>query len=109
MAIAAGGASNVYAQRDRDSILVERTCNGRFAAVLENRVQREASEGDIDRDTAWRMHREIDRLEDKGRHECSEGDWRAARGIGENYMRISRWIDSEAGRPQRWDDDRRGW
>jgi len=71
-------------------------CSGQRAQQLEQRLRHEREEGEIDGDTARRIHANIDRLEDKQRHECDEGDDRAIAGISDRYDRIEQWIGSEA-------------
>ncbi|WP_353227446.1 histidine kinase [Novosphingobium sp.] len=80
-------------------------CSGRRAQALEWRLRREVDEGDIDYGTARDIHRSIDRLEDKQRHECDEGDWRAINRIAGRYDDIDGWISTAAG-GRRW---RGGW
>lgn len=86
---------SVYAPGERDRILVERTCNGRFVAVLDQRIERERQRGALRRDTAERMRHDVRRLDDRGRWACRNRDWRAARDTGDSFMEISRWIDRE--------------
>ena len=89
---------------DPDSGLVRAVCSGQRAHMLEARLGHEVDEGEIDERDARRIHAEIDRLEDKQRHECAEGDWRAVRAIAARYDRVGDWIG-------RWahGGDRRGW
>ncbi len=91
---------SVYAPGERDRILVERTCNGRFVAVLDQRIDRERRQGTLRHATADRMRYEVRRLDDRGRWACRNRDWRAARDTGDAFMDISHWIDRET---------RRGW
>jgi len=80
-----------------DSYLVETTCSGQRGYQLENRLQQEVDRGQIDRWTAGRIQNAIDRLQNKEQHECSERDFRSARDIGKDYIRIRAWIDQESG------------
>jgi hypothetical protein len=98
-------------QRGMDRDLIQSTCSGERGYNLEVRLQREVREGDIDRGSARRIQREIDRLQNKERHECREGDFREVRDISNGYIRLRAWIDRESGdgyrsRPAEW---RRGW
>ncbi|WP_225008929.1 MULTISPECIES: hypothetical protein [Novosphingobium] len=93
---------SVYAPGERDRILVERTCNGRFLAILDSRVARERQHGSLRRDEAERVRHDLRRLDDRGRWACRNRDWRAARETGEQFMRISHWLDRETRR--RWDE-----
>lgn len=79
-------------------------CSGERAHRLEDRLRHEVDEGDIDPDTAARMHGAIDSLEDRQRHECAEGDWPSVARIGWRYDRIEGWMNAEAQRSH-W----RGW
>jgi hypothetical protein len=71
-------------------------CSGQRAHVLEERLRHEVDEDEIDDDTADRMHEAIDRLENRQRQECAEGDWRSVREIGGRYDRIGQWMDAAA-------------
>lgn len=82
--------------RFRDDGLVRAICSGQRAYGLENRLRHEEDEDEIDPGEARRIQAEIDRVEDKQRHECDEGDWRAVRGLAYRYDRIGQWIDAEA-------------
>lgn len=75
---------------------VETVCSGQRAGMLEQRLHHEVDEGDIDPDTAGRIHEAIDRLEDRQHRECDEGDWRSIGRIAERYNGIEGWIDGEA-------------
>ena len=101
-----GGHSggSVYAPGERDRILVERTCNGRFVAVLDQRIVRERQRGALRGDMAERMRHDVRRLDDRGRWACNNRDWRTARNTGDDFMEISRWIDRETRRDyhERW-------
>lgn len=88
----------------RDDGMIRSICSGQRAYSLENKLRHEEYEDEIDPGDARRIHSEIDRLEDKQRHECDEGDWRAVRGLAYRYDRIGQWIDAEA-----HGYDRRGW
>lgn len=81
---------------------IDWVCSGRRAAELEGRLGQEEHEGDIDGYTADRIHAEIDRVEDKQRHECREGDWGGVRSVASRYDRIDEWISREA-HGRRWD------
>jgi len=95
------GYGNGY-QRGWDG--VNAVCSGQRAYRLEARLRQEYQEGEIDWRDGARIQRSIDRLEDKQRHECREGDMRAIQNISYQYDRIGQWIDQEA--HGRW---RRGW
>lgn len=71
-------------------------CSGQRGYALERRLRHEQQEGEIDPYTAHRIHQAIDRLEDRQRHECAEGDWRSIARIGSRYDRIGQWIDTSA-------------
>ncbi len=71
-------------------------CSGQRAFALEAKLQREWREGEIDPRAARRIKDQIDRLEDKQRDECREGDWRELREISVRYDRIEQWIEREA-------------
>ncbi|MGJ3649009.1 histidine kinase [Sphingomonas sp. GlSt437] len=71
-------------------------CSGQRAHALEARLQHEVSEGEINRNDAYRIHSAIDRLEDQQRHECAEGDRRSVYQIAQRYNGIGQWIDREA-------------
>lgn len=73
-------------------------CSGQRAHMLEDGLRHEVAEDEIDGDDADRIHTAIDRLEDRQRHECREGDRRAIGDIAYRYDRIARWIDGEAHR-----------
>ena len=88
-----GGYDDRDDDGDRDASYI---CSGERAERLEQRLRHERDEGEIDRDTARRIHATIDRLEDRQRHECDEGDMRAIAGISDRYDRIEQWIGSEA-------------
>jgi hypothetical protein len=79
-------------------------CSGRRAHMLEGWVDRKVEDGRMDPDRADRIHSAIDRLEDKARHECREGDWRAIGNISERYEQIGYWIRSagDDGWRDRW-------
>ena len=82
---------------DRDDDRSARTiCSGQRAHGLEARLRHERDEGEIDGDAARRIHATIDRLEDRQRHECAEGDDRAIAAISDRYDRIEQWIGAEA-------------
>ncbi|MFM9936379.1 MAG: hypothetical protein ACKVOL_09280 [Novosphingobium sp.] len=81
----------------RDRYLAETTCSGQRGFTLENRLRIKVDRGQISPWTAGRIQRAIDGLQFKERHECREGDFRAARNIGQDYLRINTWIDRETG------------
>lgn len=83
---------------DDDESLTRVICSGQRAHILEGRLRHEVAEDEIDDDDANRIHNAIDRLEDRQRHECAEGDSRAIGDIAMRYDRIADWIDSEAHR-----------
>lgn len=85
-----------YRQFDDDDRLARSICSGQRAHSLEDRLDHEEDEDEIDEDTARRIHSTIDRLEDRQRHECAEGDWPAIRDIAFRYDRIGQWINAEA-------------
>ncbi len=100
-----GGYPRYYRDYDDDDDGLARfICSGRRAHALEDRLRHEVDEDEIDDDDADRIHEVIDRLEDRQRHECAEGDRRAIYDIAGRYDRIGQWIDREAHGP--W---RRGW
>lgn len=90
-----GGEPGYYRDRGDDG-LARAVCSGERAHRLEARLNHEVDEDEIDGDDADRIHSAIDRLEDRERHECAEGDRRAIRDIAFRYDRIGRWIDTEA-------------
>lgn len=98
-----GGYPRHYRDNDDDDGLARAICSGARARELEDRLRHEVDEEEIDYDDADRIHGAIDRLEDKQRHECAEGDRRAIYDIAGRYDRIAQWIDSEAHSPQRRD------
>lgn len=77
-------------------------CSGARAQGLEARLRHEVAEGEINRYAAFRIHNVIDRLEDRQRQECAEGDRRSILEIAQRYDGIGQWIDREA-----HSDDRR--
>lgn len=77
-------------------------CSGRRAHGLERWLAREVETGDIDDRRADRIHSAIDATEDRARHECREGDWRAVASISNRYDRIAGWIRAKEG--DRWRD-----
>jgi hypothetical protein len=85
-----------YRHFDQDDGLVRSVCSGSRAYALESRLRHEEDEDEIDEDTARRIHWAIDRLEDRQRHECDEGDFRTIKDISYRYNRIGQWIDREA-------------
>lgn len=85
--------------------MVDAVCSDQRASMLEQRLRHEMDEGDIDPDTADRIHGAIDQLEDRSQHECEEGDWHSVSRIAERYNGIEGWINGEA-RRSHW---RGGW
>ena len=83
-------------------------CSGERARGLEGRLRHEQDEGEIDPGTAERMHDAIDRLEDRSRDECEEGDRRTIWNISQRFDRIQGWMEREAhgGWNRGW---QRGW
>lgn len=70
-------------------------CSGRRAHMLERWLDRKVETGSIDDRRADRIHSAIDATEDRARHECREGDWRAVANISNRYDRIAGWIRAE--------------
>lgn len=93
-----GGYPRYDSGYDEDDRLARVICSGQRAHMLEDRLRHEVDENEIDDDDADRIHSAIDRLEDRQRHECREGDRRAIIAIASRYDRIGQWIDSEAHR-----------
>ncbi|HZU64356.1 MAG TPA: histidine kinase [Novosphingobium sp.] len=89
--------------------MIDLVCSGRRAHMLEARLGHEVEEGDIDPDTAGRMHDAIDGLEGRQRRECAEGDVRSVREIGWRYDRIGQWMEAAAHGHEGWRDWRPGW
>ncbi|HWU04257.1 MAG TPA: histidine kinase [Novosphingobium sp.] len=83
-------------QGDDGARTMDFICSGRRAHMLEQRLGHEVEEGDIDPETADRMHAVIDQTEDRQRRECAEGDYRSVRELGWRYDRIGHWIDGAA-------------
>jgi len=82
---------------------VRAVCSGERARGLEGRLNHEEREGEIDPGTADRIHEAIDRLEDRSRNECAEGDRRAIWNIAQRFDRIQGWMENEAhGDGRRW-------
>lgn len=77
--------------------LVDTTCSGQRGAMLENRLRLEVNRGQINGWTARRIQSSIYQLRDQERRECSQRDFRSARDIGKDYIRIRAWIDQETG------------
>jgi len=79
-------------------------CSGERARGLESRLRHEERDGDIDPRTADRIHDAIDRLEDRSRNECAEGDRGSIWNIAQRFDRIQGWIENEAhgDRYRRW-------
>ena len=75
---------------------VQAVCSGARAHQLEDRLRHEVDEDEIDNWQADRIHNQIDRLEDRQRHECAEGDWRSIQSIAARYDQLDRWIESQA-------------
>lgn len=86
-----------------DDRMVRSVCSGERAYRLEDRLRHEEDEDEIDPREARRIHGTIDRLEDRQRHECAEGDWRSIRDISFRYDQIGQWIEGAAhGYRGRW-------
>lgn len=85
----------------RNGFLVQTTCSGERGNRTQNYLNREIWNGNLDRWTARRIQRDIDRLRYREEHECREGDFRSARNIGQEYIRVREWIDSESNRYNR--------
>lgn len=97
--VGTGGGYPAYQRGyDDEDSLARFICSGQRAHMLEDRLRHEVAEDEIDDDDADRIHAAIDRLEDRQRHECREGDRRAIGDIAYRYDRIARWIDGEAHR-----------
>ena len=77
-------------------------CSGQRAHRLERWLENKVRSGGIDDRRADRIHSAIDANEDRARHECREGDWRAVAEISNRYDRIAGWISAESG--DRWRD-----
>jgi hypothetical protein len=96
-----GGYNNTYRDpREQQAInrdLVDSTCSGQRGAALENRLRSEVQYGRLNPGIARQMHDSIDQLQSRERRECSENDYRSARDIGKEYIRIRAWIDQETG------------
>lgn len=75
-------------------------CNGATARRLEGLIYHEAGEGELDADTANWLHRQIDGLEDKARHECAEGDQHGIWKVAGKYDRVAETIAQRT--RQRW-------
>jgi len=80
----------------RDTFLVQSTCSGESGYRVQNRLNRAIQNGSLERWTARRIQRDIDRLRGREAHECREGDFRSARKIGQEYIRVRDWIDTES-------------
>ncbi|MEO0030321.1 MAG: hypothetical protein RIS94_79 [Pseudomonadota bacterium] len=109
-----GGYGNSWeARRDYQNRVMDNVCSGQRGFALEQRLRREVSEGDLDPRTAERIHARIDRIQDRERHECREGDYRETRDVAEQYRQIGYWIDRETNDGWRsrgnWGWGRRGW
>lgn len=76
--------------------VVETTCSGQRGFTLERNLRVQMDRGLIDGWTGQRIQNAINRLQWRERHECREGDYRAASRIGREYMRIDQWIDKTA-------------
>ncbi|HET9629601.1 MAG TPA: histidine kinase [Novosphingobium sp.] len=90
-----GGGGGGWAERA--------VCSGQRARGLESRLRHEEQEGEIDPGRADRIHDAIDRLEDRSRDECAEGDRHAIWGLARQFDRIQAWLENEAhGDWRRW-------
>jgi hypothetical protein len=76
--------------------VVETTCSGQRGFTLERNLRVQMNRGLIDGWTGQRIQNAINRLQWRERHECREGDYRAASRIGREYTRIGQWIDKSA-------------
>jgi len=85
-----------YAERGGGDWAIRAVCSGERAGRLEGRIRHEEAEGELDPRTAARIHDAIDRLEDRSRDECEEGDRRSIWRIAQQYDQIQGWIESEA-------------
>ena len=63
--------------------LVDTTCSGQRGYTLEHHLRFQMNRGLIDGWTGQRIQNAINRLQWRERHECREGDYRAAGRIGE--------------------------
>jgi len=77
-----------YGDRDGGGWAARSVCSGERARNLEARLRHEQRECEIDPGTAERIHDAIDRLEDRSRDECAEGDGRSIWSIAQRYDRI---------------------
>lgn len=87
--------------REQDAInreLVQSTCSGQRANALEIRLRDERRNGRLNDWDARKIQNAIDQVQYRERRECSEHDFRAARDIGKEYVRIRAWMDQESGR-----------
>jgi hypothetical protein len=96
-----GNYQNGGQRFQRNAFLVQTTCSGERGFRTQNRLSREFRNGNLDRWTARRIQRDIDRLRYREDRECRQGDFRSARNIGQEYGRINAWIDSASGRLNR--------
>ena len=90
------GSQYGYGWRGDGDGTLRAVCSGERARGLEGRLRHEEREGEIDPDRVDRIHDAIDRLEDRSRDECREGDRRAIWSIAQRYDRIDSWIQREA-------------
>lgn len=90
------GSQPHYGYRGGGDWAMRSVCSGDRARGLEGRLRHEERDGDIDPRTADRIHDAIDRLEDRSRNECAEGDRGAIWNIAQRYDRIQGWIENEA-------------
>ncbi len=97
-ASAQGSYRNVDHGFQRNAFLVQTTCSGERGFHTQNRLTRAVRSGALDRGTARRIQRDIDRLRFRETRECRQGDLRSARNIGREYGRINAWIDSASDR-----------
>lgn len=93
-----GGGWNGAAQSRAafNDYVVDTTCSGQRGYTLEHHLRFQMNRGLIDGWTGQRIQNAINRLQWRERHECREGDYRAAGRIGREYMRIGQWIDKSA-------------
>lgn len=85
-----------YRGDDDEDELAQTICSGDRAQELEERLRHQEDEEEMDGREVDRIHRAIDRLEDRQHRECATGDLRAIDEIAFRYDRIARWIDGGA-------------
>lgn len=90
------GSQPGYGYRSGGDWTMRAVCSGERARGLEARLRHEQRKGEIDPGTADRIHDAIDRLEDRSRNECDEGDRRSIWNIAQRFDRIQGWMDNAA-------------